>query len=129
MTHQKRFTLGKHERIKSRKAIQHLFQNGKSFTVFPLRILWAETSDTSSVRAAFAVSKKYFKKAPDRNRIKRLMREAYRLKKPAIDFKIEEGKGLDMFFIYTGSELPKYELIFEKIGKALDTMQQIFLNQ
>lgn len=57
------------------------------------------------------------------------MREAYRLKKPAIDFKIEEGKGLDMFFIYTGSELPKYELIFEKIGKALDTMQQIFLNQ
>jgi ribonuclease P protein component len=115
-----RYTLGKKDKLKSRKAIEQLFKDGKSFSVFPFRVLYLEAPASSATKnnlqTAFSVSKKHFKKAVDRNRIKRLMREAWRLQKNILSDKINTTNNtLAVFIIYTGNELPEYELIFEKI--------------
>lgn len=72
------------------------------------------------------VSTKNFKKAIDRNRVKRLAREAYRLQKKILEKKlIEANSYLTVFFIYTGKELPEYKDINDKIGKVLNKLCEI----
>jgi ribonuclease P protein component len=115
-----RYTLGKNEKLKSRKAIEQLFKDGKSFSLFPFRIIYAFKdaelqNSNNQLQTAFSVSKRYFKKATDRNRIKRLMREGWRLQKNILTEKISTtGKMMTVFIIYTGNELPEYDFIFEK---------------
>ena len=79
----KHYGFGKDEKLKSRKSIDELFEKGKSFTVSQVRVSYkfSKTTDSPTLLAGVTVSKKYFKKAVDRNRIKRLLREAYRLQK------------------------------------------------
>lgn len=109
-------TLGKQERLKSRKAIEALFQKGNRFTLFPFRIHFA-VMDTKEIRVGVGVVTRNFKKATDRNRIKRQVKEAYRLQK------INPGeKGLNVFFIYTAKELPSYQIVFEKMGAVLQKL-------
>ena len=72
----KQFTLGKNERLKSRKQIEQLFDSGKSFTIFPFKVYYflsPLTTQDSRLTTFFGVgvSGKNFKKAVDRNRIKR----------------------------------------------------------
>ena len=72
------------------------------------------------LQAGVGVSSKNFKKAVDRNRIKRLMREAWRLQKNGLHAQLEERqKSMSVFFLYVGKELPAYEIIFEKMGSAI----------
>lgn len=75
-----RFTLGQEERLKSKKLIGKLYEEGKSVKVFPLRMVYIQTEHTSKFPAQVGVSvpKRNFKKAVDRNRMKRLLRETYR---------------------------------------------------
>ena len=107
--------------------IQRLFKEGKSFSHFPFRVMYIETENqTSCLQAGFTVSSRLFKKAVDRNRIKRLMRESYRLQKNNLKIFLEENhKNLAVFFIYTGKELPKYDDVFEKIGSALRKLERM----
>jgi ribonuclease P protein component len=73
-----RFT--KAERLSRRSWIQRLFREGKSFTVFPLRILWMNAPEpVTAHQVMFTVPSRTVGKAVDRNRIKRRLREAYRL--------------------------------------------------
>lgn len=71
----------------------------------------------ANLQAGVGVSSKYFKKAVDRNRIKRLMREAYRLQKNELQqFLKEQEKSMSVFFLYQGKELPAYEDVCEKMS-------------
>jgi len=80
----------------------------------------------SHLQAAFSVSSKNFKKAVQRNRIKRMMREAYRLQKQLLQKHLEENqKNLVVFIIYNGNTLPEFENIFEKMGLALQQLLKI----
>ena len=126
MEQQQRYTLGKADKLKSRKLIEQLFKEAKSFAVFPLRVLYLETPATSHLQTAFSVSKKHFKKAVDRNRVKRLMREAWRLQKNMLRDKLEQtNKPIAVFIMYTGNELPPYQLIYEKTGAVIRRLIKI----
>lgn len=108
--------------------IQQLFnKKGKSFSHFPLRVIFLEMNDPAPpLQAGFSVSARNFKKAVDRNRVKRLMREGYRLQKNSLQTTLKENhKSLAVFFIYTGKELPGYALVFEKMGKTLEHLEKM----
>jgi ribonuclease P protein component len=107
----KQFTLGRSERLKSRKSIDQLFSEGQRFTQTPVRVFY-RLSSTAGLQFGVAVSARLFKKAVDRNRVKRVMREAWRLQKNELDNAVKEkGQGLHVFFVYTDKELPVYATI------------------
>jgi ribonuclease P protein component len=126
-----KYTLGKNERLKSRKTIEQLFKDGKSFNAFPLRIFYlmdfpASIISNNKLQAGFSVSNRNFKKAVDRNRIKRLMREAYRLQKNVLEENVmKSNKNLAVFFIYTDKELPDYKPVFEKVQSGIKRLIKI----
>jgi len=121
----KLYTLNKSERLKSRKQIEQLFKEGKRLSVSPFLIyylLGALSANDSrlSTRFAVGVSSKNFKKAVDRNRIKRLIRESYRLQKPNFSKALKaNNQQLSLFFIFTGKELPDYKFVYDKVAIAL----------
>ena len=122
----KQFTLGKDERLKSRKQIEQLFDKGKSIAITPFRVYFLINKTLNAQRSMFnvqfgvGVSAKNFKKAVDRNRIKRLTREAWRLQKNEISKKAKETqRQLNVFFIYTGRELPDFTTVKDKVAIAL----------
>ncbi|RYY90439.1 MAG: ribonuclease P protein component [Chitinophagaceae bacterium] len=123
----KRYGLPATEKLKSRKAIDALFQGGQRFSVFPLLVWhrWAAQSAEPGLLAGFSCSKKHFKRAVDRNRIKRLMREAYRLQKPALLDALKDGamRG-ELFFIFIDKTLPDFESIHAAMGKSLRQLQK-----
>lgn len=123
----KQFTLGKEERLKSQKQTELVFSEGKKFTLAPFRVYYLSIKDQLNVlQFGVGVSTKNFKKAIDRNRVKRLAREAYRLQKKILEKKlIEANSYLTVFFIYTGKELPEYKDINDKIGKVLNKLCEI----
>lgn len=127
----KQFTLGKDERLKSRKQIDHLFREGRSFTLFPYRVLFAVSPmspATSEVVVQFGigVSTRHFKKAVDRNRIKRLSREAWRLQKNDLVEQLSaQEKCLYVFFIFTGKELVSFAEANEKIAGGIKKLKTL----
>jgi ribonuclease P protein component len=126
-------TLGKQERLKSRKAIQQLFTNGNSFSHFPYRVTWAFALQPfaagTCLQAGFSASTRSFKKATDRNKIKRLTKEAYRLQKAGLKNTLQENeKNLQVFFIYVDKALPKYDFVFAKMKTALQRLQKQILS-
>ncbi|HYV54085.1 MAG TPA: ribonuclease P protein component [Chitinophagaceae bacterium] len=126
----KQFTLGKNERLKSRKQIEQLFSKGKSFPLSPFRIYYQVTplitSSSSTLQFGAGVSGKNFKRAVDRNRVKRLTREAYRLQKKQLqEATIEKKLQLNIFFIYTGKELPAFNIVREKVNVILNKLTKI----
>lgn len=117
----------KAEKLKSRKALNALFTGGKSFAVFPVKVFWMPAAPNSGqpIQAGVGVSARHFKKAVDRNRIKRLLRECYRLNKHSLLATLEaEEKKVVVFFLYVGKELPDYTTFNEKMQQALTKLEE-----
>lgn len=121
------FTLGKKERLKSRKSIELLFREGKGFTIAPFRVYYAKhNAGELALQFGAGVSSRHFKKAADRNRVKRLLREAWRLQKTALQQKLaEQNSGLNVFCIYTARELPVYQQVYDSMSRVLDKLLAI----
>jgi ribonuclease P protein component len=123
----KRFGFGRKEKLKSRKQIEALFLNGKNISAFPLRVTYQFLpSEESIVQVGVTAGKKYFKRAVDRNRIKRLIREAYRLQKTSLveTAKQKQQKGF-LFFVYTDKTIASFTVIKEAMSKALNRLEKI----
>lgn len=115
-----KLTYNKAEKLKSRKMIEQLFAEGKSVSVFPLRLVYLkrERIDDSQFKTGVSVGKRHFKKAVDRNRVKRLMREAYRLNKNDGFNNISEPYAL--MILYLGKTEPDFKSISEQMRILLD---------
>ncbi len=124
----KQFTLGKSERIKSKKMLDALFTAGEKFNVSGYRVFYRMTGNEnrSLLQFGVGVSSRNFKSAVSRNRIKRLTRESWRLQKTTLqEALVEKQKCLAVFFIFTGNEVPEYQQAFNSVGKALQQLQTI----
>jgi ribonuclease P protein component len=113
-------TLGKPERLKSKKLIERLYQEGNYLKAFPLRMVYLQTAHTSDFPSQVGVSvpKRNFKRAVDRNRLKRLMRETYRLQKQIVYANVD--KPYVFMISYLGKEEWKYEELYPKMEKLLN---------
>jgi ribonuclease P protein component len=126
----KLFSLKREERLKSRKLIERVFSIGESFTIFPIRVIYTEVIDGLDfrIKAGVGVSSRNFKKAVERNRIKRLLREAYRTEKlPIHEYLEKHNKKVIIFLSYVDKTLPPYQqlkakmpLIIRRLIKELD---------
>ena len=118
-----RFTFSKDERLTSLKEIDKLFAEGKSITSQPLRLIWRPSDSVqpgaARVKVMFAVMKKKFPHAVDRNRVKRLLRENYRMLKPDLFSEMKDERHYSIAFLFLGNELPKYDAIQKAMSNAL----------
>ncbi len=111
-----RYTLGKGARLKGKVAVQQLFAQGEAFTCFPWRVTYARGNAEEATKALFSVPKKRFKHAVDRNRLKRLMREAYRLNRHLL---AENAMGWHVAFVAITDTMPNYDFVEKKMREAL----------
>ncbi|WP_395045816.1 ribonuclease P protein component [Flavobacterium sp.] len=107
-------TYPKTEKLKSKTTIDLLFSEGKSVSKYPLRLVYVpvDLENDEQIKMGVSVSKKYFKKAVDRNYFKRVLRETYRLNKHLLLENSEKKYGF-MFFYQTKDRL-SYQEINEK---------------
>ena len=120
-----KYTLGKQERLKSKKLIEKLYKEGSSVKAFPLRMVFLQTEHTSDYPAQIGVSvaKRNFKKAPDRNRLKRLMRESYRLQKEIV------YNNLDVPYVFMISYIGREEKPYKELYSKMNTLLNLFVEK
>lgn len=101
-------TYSKKEKLKGKKLIEHLFSEGNSVSSYPLRLIYKEVSfnDGSELKVGVSVSKRLFKRAVDRNHIKRLLRESIRLHKSEYFNNIATHYAL--MILYIGKDIPTF---------------------
>ena len=117
-------SFGKKEKLKSRVLIDKLFKEGRDIKKYPLLLLYLplENSSEVNIKAGVSVSKRNFKKAVDRNEIKRLMREAFRKNKYLVTSNLK-GRYV-LMFIYTGRGKVPYQKLFSSIEDLLKKLEQ-----
>ena len=124
-------TFNKQERIVSKKLIEQLFSKGSSFSIsaFPLRIVVMETArvaDDVPIQVLVSVSKRHFKHAVDRNRVKRQIREAYRHHKQILTDKVQQQQTLAIAFIWLADGLHESATVEKSVrillGKAAERL-------
>jgi ribonuclease P protein component len=120
-------TLGRSERLKGEKTIGLLFETGRSLSVHPIRLIYQinPSPENFPVKIGFAVPKKIFKRAVDRNLLKRRMREAYRLNKHLIIKETEDNfPCLEIMLIYQGQKIEDFNKICNSIKDLLQKLAQ-----
>jgi ribonuclease P protein component len=138
------FTYQKADKLKSRKQTQHLFAKGQSMNAFPIKLIYTIESveqlsnelpnpylnlsaieADGQLQAGVGAPSRTFRKAVLRNRVKRLLREAYRLEKPAfIADKPFQGFRVNLFFLYTDATILSQQEIQDKIKQLLARLSE-----
>ncbi|MBI1192577.1 MAG: ribonuclease P protein component [Bacteroidetes bacterium] len=116
------------ERLTSQALIGRLFLDGSSIPAFPIRLIWLPAALTGPfpVQVLFAVPSSKFKRAVDRNRIRRQLRECWRLRKGAVYRQLGPSpKTLAVALLYSGRRMPTYA----ELGTALDVALRKLLHE
>lgn len=128
------FTYKKQDKLKSRKQTQYLFSKGQSINVFPIKLIFTLESNEPAtskgmaepngiLQAGVGAPSRTFRKAVQRNRVKRLLREAYRLEKPSFIEQLSlANKRLNLFFLYTDAVVLTQLEIQTKLKEALNLL-------
>ena len=118
------FSFKKSERLTGSKSISSLFQDGTSLSSYPVRILFnAEGIGPKPASLAISVPKRLFKRAVDRNLLKRRIREAYRLNKPQFYARLQAMEiKANVVIQYQQKEILDYQTIEAGVVKALERM-------
>ena len=122
----KTYTLGKDERLKSRKLIDELFRSALRFSNGPFRVSYALRDTEEPLQYGIGVGTRNFKKAVDRNRIKRLAREAWRLSNSQLKSNLlQQKRSLIVFVNYTGKDMPDYATVLAGTEKVVTSLLRI----
>ena len=122
-----KLTLSKRERLKSSIILEQLFSSGKSIKSGPFILLWdiQKLNTTVPVQVGFSVPKKKFRKAVDRNRIKRQLKEAYRLNKLNLfNLVLKSGEQVALFILYRDNKEFEHHELQDKIIVALSRLEK-----
>ncbi len=122
-----RNTFKKYERLKREQHIDTLFQNGKAFSFSDLRFVYhvvPRTGEQSPVLTGFSVPKKKHKKAVTRNRLRRLLIEAWRKNKHALSQQVANDSQLHLFIIFTGKVVADFAHVEHAMVKGIEKLQQ-----
>jgi ribonuclease P protein component len=115
------FTFQKKDKLKSRKQTQFLFAKGQSMNAFPIKLIYTiESNEPGSLQTGVGAPSRTFRKAVARNRVKRLLREGFRLERP--DFLASSASAL--FFLYTDATVISQKEIQEKIKQLLSRLSE-----
>ena len=135
----KLFTYQKADKLKSRKQTQFLFSKGQSMNAFPIKLIYtielaqdlsadyniADIIANGVLQTGVGAPSRTFRKAVMRNRVKRLLREGYRLEKPAfLSAATLQGKRVNLFFLYTDAKVLSQTEIQEKIKQLLNRLSE-----
>lgn len=127
-----RYTLSKHERLKSLKVIRNLFEHGQKFKSPPLMIyhhfheMKSSEPEPFPLKMGVSVGAKHFKRAVDRNLLKRRMREAFRQQKlPLQEMLVQRKMNLDVFFVYAHASVSDFNVIWDAMKTALEKLSTI----
>ena len=122
------FTFQKKDKLKSRKQTQFLFAKGQSMNAFPIKLIYTlESNEPGSVQTGVGAPSRTFRKAVDRNRVKRLLREGYRLERPEFIASSVDALNklrVNLFFLYTDATVISQKEIQEKIKQLLSRISE-----
>lgn len=134
-----RYTLPKRERLHLKRDLDLLFGQGRSFVSYPLRVIYLVSREPQDERVQMMVSvgKKYFRRAVKRNRVKRLIRESYRLNKHSWLVELKEQRvWIKIGYICVSKDLPSFGEVeravvksFKHIISKLEHQESVFLEK
>jgi ribonuclease P protein component len=114
--------LPKSEKLYSFGAIRRLFTEGRGGFVYPFRyVVYSEEAEATSAEILFSTPKKFLKRANKRNKVRRRMREAYRLNKELL-LSSNEKRMMQIALIYSAKEVIDYKTIENAIQRILETL-------
>ena len=120
-----RNTFSKQERLTSKTVIKELFEKGSSFYIYPFRVKFLKTTKHLGTKVLIAVPRKTFKRAVDRNFIKRRIKEAYRLNKSELKKTVESGQeGLALAILFVGKQKLDFKETENKLNLVLERLQK-----
>lgn len=123
-----RFRFTKEERLSSKKLIEELFERGSSFSLHPFRVLYLANPEPAAAthQVLISVPRKNFKKAVQRNLIKRRIRETYRLNKSVLTIGGRVTIPYLLAYIYISKEVLPSEEISKKLKSSLERLIQVW---
>lgn len=113
-----RYTLNKSEILRHKKVIRELFKSGSSFLIYPIKIIF-EIKPEGQHQVLFSVPLKKFKKAVERNKIRRRLKEAYRLNKHILNINENDKAKLNIAYIYISEQILPFNFLQDKMIESL----------